>query len=63
MEAKKVKGVVVLAAATLFIAGAGHAQESGAGSVKATCFGGHACKGHGQCATNSNGCKSMNECK
>jgi hypothetical protein len=69
---KGTKGALLASAvATLFIATAAMAQDSGAMSsgssqgqpAKVKCLGANACKGHSECKSAQNDCKGQNACK
>ena len=63
-KSKVITGVALAAAAaTLFLAGTGVSMADQTNSVKAKCVGSNACKGHGQCGSNTNSCKGQNACK
>jgi hypothetical protein len=69
---RRTKGAILAsAAATLFLATAVLAQESGtmssnasqAQSASVKCVGANACKGQGACKSAQNDCKGQNACK
>jgi hypothetical protein len=64
MDRKTVMGMT-LAAAALFVSGAGAtlAQDEGSNVLKVRCFGANACKGQSECKTTTNECKGHNACK
>ena len=64
------KGAILASAvATLFLAGAAMAQDSGmapsgeAQAAKVKCVGANSCKGPGSCKSLQNDCKGQNGCK
>lgn len=61
----KTTQALVLAAATLFSAGAAFADDKSSTPAEGTvkCVGANACKGHSSCQTATNSCKGMNSCK
>ena len=56
-------GALVFSAASLFIAGAVSADDSGGNFLRAKCFGVNACKGQSECKTAASSCKGLNACK
>lgn len=63
-KSKLISGVALAAAAaTLFIGSAGVIAADQSSTVKSKCVGSNACKGHGECSSNTNACKGQNACK